>query len=126
MREIAGAGIAESAHDLSDGGLAVTLSESCTADLGANVTCGPTAEGNSIFQLFGESPSRILLTTSEPEKIQEIAARHDVKSPIIGVTIKGRLQIGYEDRMLINIATADLKQSFEGALPRLLQSQHAC
>ena len=38
MREIIAAGLAESAHDLSDGGLAVALSESCTAEIGAEVT----------------------------------------------------------------------------------------
>jgi phosphoribosylformylglycinamidine synthase len=123
MREIAAAGLAESAHDLSDGGLAVALSESCTAVFGAK--CDTGAIGSPMLQLFGESPSRILLTTSDPEEIQQIASQHGVKTPVIGVTIKGRLQIGSKERMLIDVATADLKKVFEDALPRLLQIQHA-
>ena len=38
MREIIAAGLAESAHDLSDGGLAVALAESCTSAIGAKIT----------------------------------------------------------------------------------------
>ncbi len=123
MREIVAAGLAESAHDLSDGGLAVALSESSTSEIGAQCRAG--ASVCSIFQLFGESPSRILVTASDPEQIQAIASRHGVESPVIGVTIKGRLRIGNEDQMLIDVATTDLKRTFEDALPRLLQTQHA-
>jgi phosphoribosylformylglycinamidine synthase subunit PurL len=124
MREIVAAGLAESAHDLSDGGLAVALSESCTAEIGAKCEAAG-ANAGSVFQLFGESPSRILLTTSDPEKIRKIASRHGVESPVIGVTMGGRLQIGNENRMLIDVAITDLKRTFEDALPRLLQTQHA-
>jgi phosphoribosylformylglycinamidine synthase len=115
MREIVAAGLAESAHDLSDGGLAVALSESCTKDLGARISV-PAGLSNEI-DLFGEAPSRILITTSAPEQIQEIMLRHGVEGGVIGVTIKGRLQIG----MLIDISTPDLKQAHETAFPRLLQ-----
>jgi hypothetical protein len=77
------------------------------------------------FSLFGESPSRILVSTSSPKQIQSIALQFGIESPIIGVTIKERLQIGNEDHMLIDVATADLKHSFEDALPRLLKTQNA-
>ncbi len=127
VREILAAGLAESAHDLSDGGLAVTLSESCTGEIGARVTieAGERVE----FTLFGEAPSRILLTVSSdngvPDRTHEIALRYDVECPRIGVTMKGRLQIGDGDTtMWIDIATTDLKQSFENALPKLLQTHN--
>jgi hypothetical protein len=69
------------------------------------------------FALFGEAPSRILLTTQDPEAVGEIALRYDVECPVIGVTMKGRLQIGNEATMWIDLPTADLKQSFETSLP---------
>jgi phosphoribosylformylglycinamidine synthase len=124
MREIVARGLAESAHDLSEGGLAVALSESCTATLGANVRQA-LSPVDSVFHLFGESPSRILISTHGPKQIQSIALQFGVESPLIGVTMKGRLQIGNEDHMLIDVATADLKHSFEDALPRLLKTQNA-
>jgi len=122
VREILAAGLTESAHDVSDGGLAVTLSESCTSELGARVTIA--AGERPEFSLFGEAPSRILLTTREPERINEIALRFDVECPRIGVTIRERLQIGNGSTNWIYMATTDLKRSFEAALPELLQ-KHA-
>src|SRR5580700_9948268 len=82
VREILAAGLAESAHDLSDGGLAVALSESCTNEIGARV--GIEAGERVEFTLFGEAPSRILLTTADPARIHEIALRFDIECPRIG------------------------------------------
>ena len=122
VREILAAGLAESAHDLSDGGLAVALSESCTNELGARVhiDAGERLE----FTLFGEAPSRILLSSSEPDRIHEIALRYDVECPHIGVTMKERLQVGDGNAMWIDITTTDLKQSFENSLPKLLHTHN--
>ena len=120
VREILAAGLAESAHDLSDGGLAVALSECCTAEIGARVNISPAERID--FALFGEAPSRIILTSQSPDRVREIALRFDVACPIIGVTMKERLQIGNETSMWIDIATTDLKQSFENSLPQLLHT----
>ncbi len=120
VREILAAGLAESAHDLSDGGLAVALSECCTAEIGARVDITPAERID--FALFGEAPSRIILTSQSPDRIREIALRFDVACPAIGVTMKERLQIGNETSMWIDIATTDLKQSFESSLPQLLHT----
>jgi phosphoribosylformylglycinamidine (FGAM) synthase-like enzyme len=123
VREILAAGLAESAHDLSDGGLAVALSECCTGEIGAQVTLSPAERLE--FALFGEAQSRILLTTSEPARIHEIALRFDVECPSIGATMKERLQIGDETTLWIDIATTDLKQTFENSLPKLLHTTDA-
>jgi phosphoribosylformylglycinamidine synthase subunit PurL len=123
MREIAAEGLAESAHDLSDGGLAVALAESCSEIIGARVEI-PLSERPEI-SLFGESPSRILVSTASPERIREIAMKHNVLCAVIGVTMKGRLQIGNGREMLIDISTTDLKHSSEETLPRLLQTSNA-
>ena len=124
VREILSAGLAESAHDLSDGGLAVALSECCTGEIGAKVAIEPVDRLE--FTLFGEAPSRILLTTSEPARIHEIALRFDVECLNIGVTMKKRLQIGDgTSAMWIDVATTDLKQSFEQSLPKILHNHNA-
>ncbi len=120
VREILAAGLAESAHDLSDGGAAVALSECCTEEVGARIQI--EVEERVEFSLFGEAPSRILLSTREPDRIHEIALRYDVESPVIGATMRGRLQIGNETSMWIDLATTDLKQSFENTLPQLLHT----
>ena len=123
MRAIVAAGLAESAHDLSDGGLAIALSEACTTEIGASVkTAG---ESRPDLDLFGEAPSRILVTTAHPEQIRQIMLQHGIEGGVIGVTIKGRLQIEnadlYGSQMLIDIPTLELKLTFESALPQLLE-----
>jgi hypothetical protein len=72
------------------------------------------------FALFGESPSRVLVTTRNSGRVREIALFYRVECPVIGVTMKERLRIGNQNSMWIDILASDLKQSFENGLPRLL------
>jgi len=120
IRAFIEAGIVESAHDLSDGGLAVALSESSTYAIGAKVTV--PGSGRAEFALFGEAPSRILVSVSDAGRAREIAAKFQVECPAIGVTMKERLQIGYDSKMLIDLSTSDLQQAFDSSLRRLLQT----
>lgn len=66
-------GLVRSAHDLSEGGLAVALAESCiSGGIGANVEL--SANGlRSDVALFSESQSRIVLTAA-PERAEELKA----------------------------------------------------
>jgi phosphoribosylformylglycinamidine synthase subunit PurL len=81
------AGIANSAHDCADGGLAVTLAE-CTMSgaqrLGATVTL-PSAERADAL-LFGEAPSRIILTINKNtiDELQKIAKQFSAPMQVIG------------------------------------------
>ncbi len=120
MREIVAAKLAESAHDLSEGGLAVALAESCTPDLGARAKVG--SSGSATQSLFGESPSRILVSTRHPKQILEIMSRHRVEGHVIGVTMKERLQIEDANQLLINVSTSALHDRTENALPELLHA----
>jgi phosphoribosylformylglycinamidine synthase len=90
VREIVNAGLAESAHDLSDGGLAVTAAE-CCANIGASLELNSTLRPE--LMLFHEAPSRVLISTAEPDKVAAIAARHGVQAPQVGITIKMGLEI---------------------------------
>jgi len=93
MREIAAAGLAESAHDVSDGGLAVALAECCLgpAAIGAQVDLDSDLRPEILA--FHEAPSRILLSTSQPAAVAAIAAAHGVPAPVVGVTIASELEI---------------------------------
>ena len=123
MRALIASGLVESAHDLSDGGLAVALSECCTAEIGAKVVVKSAAPAELV--LFCEDPSRIVATVSDFERAREITEELGVPCTRIGVTIKERLQIEDDhNEVLIDLSTAGLKQIFETALPRLLQAQH--
>ncbi len=123
MRAVAAEGLAESAHDLSDGGLAVALAEACYNCVGATLTI--PVEGRADFALFHEGPSRIIVSTASPERVLEIAGQHDVEAVVIGVTMKARLQIGNGMSSWIDIPVADLSNSYESALPNLIHNTHA-
>src|SRR5215470_4622256 len=64
IREIVNSGLAESAHDLSDGGLAVALAECAFDGIGAAIETSGSLRPE--LALFHEGPSRILVSTADP------------------------------------------------------------
>jgi len=78
--------IIRSAHDCSDGGLAVTLAESCIAS-GIGIRGKWQIAGRIDSELFGEGQSRIVVSL-EPARLGELrnlAARHRVPLKELGV-----------------------------------------
>jgi phosphoribosylformylglycinamidine synthase subunit PurL len=85
--ELIHAGLIRSAHDVSDGGIIVTLIESAT--------CGVECTGFSVevrngmrmdHVLFGEEQSRIVVSAqrSKRETIMDVCTRHGVPAAVIG------------------------------------------
>ncbi len=105
----------ESAHDLGEGGLAVALAESCFGGIGATIEL-PAAAGRNEFALFHEGPSRILISTAQPEAVSAMAARHGIPALVIGATGGARLRIGQS----IDAGVARLRAAWENALPSKL------
>jgi phosphoribosylformylglycinamidine synthase II len=120
MRRIAEAGLAESAHDLSDGGLAVTLAESSfgASGVGANIDLDSGLRPE--FLLFHEGPSRILISTSEPTRVHQIARQFGVESTHIGVTMKERLRISNRSVAWIDSELKALREPWATFLEHLL------
>ena len=90
-------GILRSAHDISDGGLAVALAECCIG--GPDKPLGVRAEMREMIRgdalLFSESQSRILVSMQEKDlgQLQEIASRHAVPLQVIGAVGGSRFSI---------------------------------
>jgi len=116
IREIVNEGLAESAHDLSDGGLAVAAAE-CAFSSG---TIGARLDLDSDLRpdllLFHEGPSRILLSTAQPEKIAEVARRHGVEALSIGVTIEKAVEIWQRGKLLGKWEVTELKTRYDQVL----------
>jgi phosphoribosylformylglycinamidine synthase len=93
VREIVEEGLAESVHDLSDGGLAVALAECCLGPLGIGVMVDIHSHLRPELLCFHEGPSRIVLSTTNAARVAEIAAKHHVDAPVIGSTIEKGLEI---------------------------------
>ena len=120
MREIVAAGLAESAHDLSDGGLAVAAAECAMGGVGAALHL--ESDLSAELLLFHEGPSRILISTAAPDAVTEIAARHGVAAPRIGITMHEALAIGNRGEMLLTVPIESLKAAYEGSLAEKLRS----
>jgi phosphoribosylformylglycinamidine synthase subunit PurL len=82
------AGVVRSAHDVSDGGLAVALAECCVMDrnrpLGASIDLGMFEDIPMRALLYGEGQGRVILSTPDPVALWEIAVRHGVPVQTIG------------------------------------------
>ena len=115
----------ESAHDLSDGGLAVALAE-CSfgpAEIGAQVELASHLRPEVL--MFHEAPSRILVSTTNPKRVAELAVQHEIEAPAIGVTIEKGIEIRQRSITLGSWEVAALKAAWEGALEALTGRQTA-
>jgi phosphoribosylformylglycinamidine synthase len=120
VREAIASGLAESAHDLSDGGLAVALAESSFGPAGVGADIHMPADDRPEFLLFHEAPSRILVSTSRPDEVLKIAAQNGIEAMRIGATIKERFRIRCGSGTLVDCGLAELKYPWEIALERML------
>lgn len=115
-------GLVRSAHDLSEGGLAVALAESCiSGGLGANVDL--TTELRPDYALFSESQSRILLSAA-PEKAEELAefiVSHGVPVHQIGWVGGQELSVSVNGTPAVKKPVEQLKRVWEDVIPCLMQ-----
>ena len=93
IREIVAAGLAESAHDLSDGGLAVALAECCFGPAGIGAQIDLDSDLRPEVLAFHEGPSRILISTAHPKQVAAIAEKHGIDAPVVGATIETGMEI---------------------------------
>jgi phosphoribosylformylglycinamidine synthase II len=88
LLEAIAAGHVRSAHDCSDGGLAVALAECAMMrrdePLGFQVDLTDWADLPVRALLFGEAQGRIVTSTSSPDALVAVAAKHGVPARIIG------------------------------------------
>jgi len=113
VRELVQEGLVQSAHDCSDGGLGVTLAESCiSGGTGARVRL---PAGGVTEQLFGEAPSRIVLTVSGK---QSAAAR--LRLETAGVPVADLGEVG-GDRLTVegtlDVPVTELEATWERTIP---------
>jgi phosphoribosylformylglycinamidine synthase len=124
IREVVNAGLAESSHDVGEGGLAVALAECCANGIGALISIESELRPEYLF--FHEGPSRILISTTSPEAIETIAIKNNIECVRLGVTMKERLQIDVNIELdaVIGCEVSELREVWENALEGLLGPVH--
>ena len=120
LRQAIAAGLLASAHDSSDGGLAVALAESSIASaLGVELKLNGRPEGLA-RTLFAEGGARVAISVKAECRPQwdQLAAESTVPITELGVVSDGstfRIHCGDKD---VQLSLADLKRAHQEGLPR--------
>ena len=113
-------GIVRSAHDCSEGGLAVALAECCLAGgIGARVDAGSTLPG--AVALFSESQARAVLTVDAAhfDALKTLAATHGTACVHIGTVGGDRLVIGDH----ADVSLEEIRAAYEPTLEKLVHGE---
>jgi phosphoribosylformylglycinamidine synthase len=120
-------GYVNSAHDVSDGGLAVALAESAIFAedrLGAEVELFPEDDAHRLDALlFGEAQSRVLFTASrdEAEMVGDALVGRGVRAEAIGrVTDGGGVRLDVSGERVLDAERGALAAAHEEAIPALM------
>jgi phosphoribosylformylglycinamidine synthase subunit PurL len=122
--EMIGAGLVDSAHDCSEGGIAVTLAESAFGKgIGLRVNL-PSTGLPPEFVLFGEDASRVVISCDRSKLggIQQVAAKYRLSADEIGETVSDQVEIKLDGRVVVSSSVSELRRSFEGALQVALRA----
>jgi phosphoribosylformylglycinamidine synthase len=121
-------GLIKSAHDCSEGGLAVTLAECCISStnlVGANINLKGNIRPDTL--LFGESQSRIVVTTQEKdlETLKEIAAQRKIPFAEIGRVggEKLKISLGSDENVLIDLPVAKMVNLYDHSIERIMEEK---
>jgi len=119
-------GLLRSAHDCSEGGLAVTLAECCITRpgpaLGVKATLEESIRPDAL--LFGESQSRIVVSLDESklEAFKEIVNRNGVPIRCLGMVGGNRLEIGFPGGS-INLDVEEIRRIYKHSLRSCMQAE---
>lgn len=122
-------GIIKSAHDCSEGGLAVALAECCiSGGIGAEITMVRRFRGDAL--LFGESQSRIIISVNRDKGVELVKKLVDAGVPytqlgsvggdslVMNVVNPGCTGCGGN---LVNLPVTKMEETWRGAIPCLMK-----
>lgn len=111
-----------SAHDISDGGIAAALAECCIMNedkqLGCEVNLNYSHRKD--FELFGETQSRIIISASQNhlDRIKQICETNSIDINVIGRVTGGKLKINNDIDLKLN----DIYNAYYNSLHSILET----
>jgi phosphoribosylformylglycinamidine synthase len=131
---LAGERLIRSAHDCSDGGLAVTVAE-CSFDTGGigvevsidRVHVAGDTGMNVSAALFGESPSRVVLSVGQDDvtTVLERASAASVPVRVVGQTGGNRLRMAVGGQIVIDQSVDDAERVWSTAIEQCVEKRVA-
>ena len=122
LRELIASGKVKSAHDASDGGIAVALAEcAIKGKLGANVSLAES-ETDSVTTLYGERSATILITTAPDVDLlaEHKASGGGVSLIKLGTVGGGSLVFRTAGQETLDLPVARITDVFESAIPNAM------
>jgi phosphoribosylformylglycinamidine synthase II len=123
--KLAAEGAIFSAHDVSDGGLAVTIAESCfcSEGLSAEIDLGTLTEPAEAA-LFGERGARAVISTSPASlaRVQSVAAQYNIQIGQIGRVTRGEFRIQLNGAAAIQGQVQSFRQAWSDSLAHSIES----
>ncbi|MDH4222906.1 MAG: AIR synthase related protein, partial [candidate division Zixibacteria bacterium] len=118
-------GVVKSAHDCSEGGLAVALAECCISSgdgssLGAEIKLNDNLRTDAL--LFGETQSRIILSLEEDNlaELEKIIKKNNVDFVVLGKVGGKNLKINE----WIDLSVDAIKERFYNAIPAVVEKRY--
>src|ERR1700683_5485067 len=126
--KLASAKIILSAHDISDGGLAVTLAESCFSSEGLSAEIAldfDTANEAAEFALFGERGARVVVSaaSSSLASVRAVAAQYNVNVQPIGTVSRGEFRIQYKGTPVIHGDIDSFRKIWAGRIESAIEAR---
>ena len=118
-------GLIESAHDLSEGGLAIAIIEaSLRFNVGCRIWLGELMERDRIdatSALFSESQSRVIVSVGREDdvKFQSLCEARGVSVLRIGVTDKESAAVDIQS--IAKLTLTDIRKAWSGTIPQVVQ-----
>ena len=125
--ELIAMGLIDSAHDCSEGGLAVAIAK-CSFEKGIGCSVDLTSDGLfAEFALFGEDASRIVISCDPANvaRIKEVGAKHGISVELLGEAVSDNFEIKVDGKVVVSAPVSELRYEYEGALERVLKSEAA-
>ena len=116
-----------SAHDVSDGGVAVSMAEACFGHDGLAAEISIDAAGADDFAeaaLFGERGARAVVSVASASlaRVNEIAAQYKVRAQRIGTVTRGEFRIQYQGAGVIQGSIDSFRRVWSESLPKAIES----
>jgi phosphoribosylformylglycinamidine synthase II len=123
LRAASQQGLVTSAHDLSDGGLAVALVESALSkDVGAEIDL---SDEDVFLELFSESSARALVTVTEDNHEALVALADAAGVPVASIGLTGGDALEIAGDTGFSVALSELRTAWSATLPAVLGPRFA-
>ena len=120
LLEVLGQQLAQSVHDLSEGGLLTALAE-CCFDLRLGLEMDAETSLRPDHYLFSETPSRAVVSVGSEDEPAFLEAVGNLPSTRLGHVAEQRFRCRVNDRILVDLPIQDLYQAWDSKLAEVMK-----